>query len=160
MGRSDIKTLTGWTVTHFTALKCSLVKHPVTQLFLSNLPGPTCRHAERTQQTQSEYQRRKKREQRRRGNPPSPPRKKKKKNNNNTQDRPSADLVGWVSAPSCDALCAVISPRLHGDQLYVCASFPPNLNKEKQTYGDLPGLLGELSARLHKGGLCHSEGEE
>lgn len=41
----DIKTVRRWIVKQITGLtvkKCSLVKHPVTELFLSNLPSPTC----------------------------------------------------------------------------------------------------------------------
>lgn len=71
--------------------------------------------------------------------------------------RPKADMVGRLSAPNCDSLCEAASQ--YQQHFYTAIRYTaslvysdsysltsPRLNKEKQTYGDLPGHLGEKIA--------------
>lgn len=93
---------------------CSLVK-PVTQLFLSNLPGPTCRHRAQSTDT-SRIPAEKKREERRRGTP--------------LRKKTSGPAQCWLCGLVFPLLVTLSVPlylhvcSLHGclyqDQLYIC----------------------------------------
>lgn len=117
----DIIRLDSGTNISLTLLKSSLVKTPVTQLFLSNLPGPTCWH--RAHSTNTVW---------------IPAEKKRGGTPQTNKTKQQKQKVCWVSAPGCDSfLCGhnSMTAAIEARWSAICRCAFPLLNEEKQTRG-------------------------